>query len=223
MRPKSIGIVGGAGPLAGAYLLERIISCANTEYGCSRDADFPEVVSISYPFSDMLSPEIDEVQVKLELSQCLTRLKMNGASVFAIACNTLHAFLEKDIPDGLIQLPDVVAKMIPQGVVPIILCTSTSVRFHLHKRFFNCKYPELEIQLQVDHLIESILCGRDLASVAERLEKILEQVSAHYFILGCTELSLLSPYLNSSDRIFLDPIELIAKQVLEKSFLKVLQ
>ena len=95
MRPKTIGIIGGAGPLAGALLLERILSLSMSLYGCYRDADFPKVVLISFPLSEMLSADVDEAQLRRELKQCLYQLRAQGASVIAIACNTLHAFLDK--------------------------------------------------------------------------------------------------------------------------------
>ncbi len=63
MKPKSIGIIGGAGPLAGALLLERILILSGSEYGCYKDADFPEVILLSFPFSEMLTPERDVLQI----------------------------------------------------------------------------------------------------------------------------------------------------------------
>ncbi len=50
MKPIPIGIVGGAGPLAGAALLERIFSLSGSLYGCYKDADFPKVLLLSFPF-----------------------------------------------------------------------------------------------------------------------------------------------------------------------------
>jgi aspartate racemase len=67
MKPKSIGIIGGAGPLAGAFLLERVLSISNKTYGCYRDSDFPKIFLISFPFSEMLSPTINTAKLRDEL------------------------------------------------------------------------------------------------------------------------------------------------------------
>ncbi len=80
MKPKCIGIVGGAGPLAGALLLERILSLSSQIYDCYRDADFPKVFLLSFPFSEMLT-ELDRMQLEQEVSECLQELRKNGASV----------------------------------------------------------------------------------------------------------------------------------------------
>ncbi len=210
MKPKTIGIVGGAGPMAGALLFERIISLSSSLYGCSRDADFPKVVLLSFPFSEMLTPDLDVTQVKGELRGCLEQLRSNGADVLAIACNTLHAFLDEDQSD-LIALPDVVE--IPEGEIPLVLCTSTSVRFGLHKRFFECEYPDKQTQKSVDWIIDQILSGVD---VVQELIQLLAGYEARTVVLGCTELSLFSKFLPSS-RI-LDPLEMVAQAVVQRCF-----
>lgn len=96
MTPLTIGIVGGAGPLAGAALFEKLLRTAQIQFGCWKDADFPKIFLINFPFSEMLSGEVDAAQIRRELNSCLTQLRNNGAEVLAIACNTLHAFLDED-------------------------------------------------------------------------------------------------------------------------------
>ncbi len=78
MKPKSIGIIGGAGPQAGAFLLERVLSISSKTYGCYRDSDFPKIFLISFPFSEMLSPILNTAKLRDELSECLSQLRHNG-------------------------------------------------------------------------------------------------------------------------------------------------
>lgn len=220
MKPKSIGIVGGAGPLAGAFLLERVLSLSNKRYGCYRDSDFPKIFLINFPFSEMLSPTINTTKLRDELSTCLNQLRNNGASVLAIACNTLHAFLdEQDELDDLIHLPRVLAKEIPPLEKPLVFCTSTSTQFGLHKRFFPCTYPGLQTQGQVDEIIDQVLRGTDKRIVQERLEKLLQTQTERTVILGCTELSLFTHSLSLPNKLIIDPLEVVANKILEKSFL----
>lgn len=153
MRPKTIGIVGGAGPLAGAYLLERILLLSNRNYGCYRDADFPKVFLLSFPFSEMLGPNVEIGQVQKELKEALETLRKNGADILAIACNTLHAFLEKEEGEDLIHLPRVLAEEGMLSNDPLILCTSISAAFQAHRKFFPCVYPDALTQREVVFLL----------------------------------------------------------------------
>jgi len=220
MKPKSIGIIGGAGPLAGAFLLKRILSLSGEVYGCYRDADFPQVFLISFPFSEMLCPDMDIAKLRKELSGCLEQLRKNGASVLAIACNTLHAFLnEKDELNDLVHLPRTLAEEISLSDTPLVFCTSTSVQFGLHKQFFPCTYPDTQTQQEIDRIIDQILRGADQSVILEKLEKLLQAQTANTVILGCTELSLFSAHLSMPNKQIIDPLEVMANKILQKSFL----
>lgn len=222
MKPLSIGIVGGAGPLAGAKFLDYLFTFSSSLYSCYEDADYPEITLLSFPFSDMLSPQRDEKRIRQELSTCLQRLRLQGASVLAIACNTLHNFLDqKDDATGFVNLPRQLKEAIPQGKVPLVLCTSTSRNLGLHKNYYACTYPSPVTQAQVDRLIMRILQNQDAKNILCDLVELIEAETATTLILGCTELSLYAQELSailSSTKTLLDPLEVTAKKVLEKSF-----
>lgn len=218
MQPRSIGLVGGAGPLAGAFLFKRILELAGREYGCCRDADFPEILLISFPFAEMLSGEVDARKVRDQLRSCLSRLRKNGAAVLAIACNTLHLFLdETEIQSGdLISLPQVVADEARFDEEPLVFCTATSAQFGLHRRFFSCVYPDQQTQREVDCLIDQILRGM---KPTQKLEALLQKQSAGVVLLGCTEFSLVKEGLSlPCGKRIVDPLEILAEKLLEESF-----
>lgn len=219
MAPKCIGIVGGAGPLAGAFLLERLFSLSGQLYGCHKDADFPKVVLISFPFSEMLCPNMDVEKLRQELSGCLKELRQNGASILAIACNTLHAFLNKEEgAEDLVHLPRTLAEKASLYTDPLVLCTSTSVQFGLHKQFFPCVYPDINTQKEVDAIIDYVLKGTEKAVILKKLKQLIETQRQTTIILGCTELSLLSSELFVAGKHIIDPLELVAHKILERSF-----
>lgn len=64
MSPKPIGIIGGAGPMAGVALLKEVLSLSGKLYGCKKDADFPKVIFLNFPFSEMLKQDMDVLQIK---------------------------------------------------------------------------------------------------------------------------------------------------------------
>jgi len=220
MKQKTIGIIGGAGPLAGAALLDRILTRSQYLYGCFKDADFPKVNFISYPFSDMLAESVDEAQIRNELKECLCELRKNGATVIAIACNTLHAFLvDEDKQDDLIQLPQILAEEVADlEELPLVLCTSTSANTKLHKRFFRCVYPEVCIQAELDQLIDLILIGEAKETALQRLILIIRRQKAKVIVLGCTELSLLRDQIPELGKKIIDPLDIAARRMLKIIF-----
>lgn len=214
---KPIGIIGGAGPLAGASLLERVLTCASKTYGCYRNTDFPKILLLSFPFTEMLTPDVDAEQVKNELKEALNEVRKSGACVIAIACNTLHAFLEED-PTDLIHLPKELARAIPKGELPLVLCTTTSVRYGLHRQYFPCIYPNPETQVEIDNIIDRVLMGADEEKIFQELMKILQNQTASTIVLGCTELSLFTKRLSSINKTIIDPLDIVASELLKTSF-----
>jgi len=51
------------------------------------------------------------------------------------------------------------------------------------------------------------------------LLRILQAQEATTVILGCTELSLFTKDLEPCNKIIIDPVEILAKKIVEKSFL----
>lgn len=219
MKPKIIGIVGGAGPLTGVRLLERILILSSRQYGCYRDADYPQVLLNSFPFSDMLTPEKDTMLLKAELSLSLNQLRAQGAEVLAIACNTLHNFLDANQERGdLINLPRILGEELCSEEMSLVLCTNTSRENNMHRQFFECIYPEASVQIKVDEIIDRILQSADSHLIVTDLLALIEQANASTVILGCTELSLFTKELAVSSKKVIDPLEILAQKILEKSF-----
>lgn len=220
MKPKTIGIIGGAGPLAGALLLERVLRLSQTKYGCYRDGDFPKVILLSFPFSEMLTEDADAEKLGSELKGCINDLKKNGSGILAIACNTLHAFLDP-AEEGLISLPRILSdEMVKFDKPPLVLCTSTSKRFNLHKQSFPCSYPNFVLQLQVDRVIDRILKGDEKFAISKELVQIIGAVEESTIVLGCTELSLFADELSILEKRVIDPLEFLAQRITKESFSK---
>jgi aspartate racemase len=218
MRPKSIGVIGGAGPLAGVLLVERLFQCAMTLYGCHKDESFPLLRLCSFPFSDMLSPDLKKERVEAELKTCLEEL-LKTSDVIGIGCHTLHAFLdEKQNIPGLIHLPKLVKEALSLNETPVVFCTSTSLKTALHQKFIPCTFPDKKTQKLIDDLIDAILKKGCLPSLEEELKTLLKSQKGETIILGCTELSLFSKRLFIEDKRIIDPLDLLAKKMIEKSF-----
>ena len=231
-KTQCIGILGGAGPLAGSLLMTKVIQCCQIQYQCSQDDDFPKILLFSYPFSQMLQPNTSSQQedkVHQQLQQALEFLYSSGCSVIAIACNTLHGFLTEAAAhnDRLVHLPELAlrASIQKQCTRVLTLCTSTAVVHQVHQ--VPLVLPSASLQREVDALIQSLLCRSSCIQDRHRLETLITQLvdddpEIGAVLLGCTELSVLNTEfpLELSGQIVIDPLELAAKELCKKYFEK---
>ena len=207
---KKIGIVGGAGPHAGILLCEKIIQVCQKTYGCHKDADFPYMMLLNIPFSDMLDNP-DEERVREELAQALKTLETNGMERVAIACNTLHGFLPKkmgnfEFVDLRSVVPDTDEKM-------LILCTSTARDRGVYAHLKRGTYLDTQQQKELDQLIDRILTGKVDQEESAVLMALIQREKKRAVLLGCTELSLLHarfPLRLSSESV-IDPLQCLAE------------
>lgn len=203
--PK-IGIVGGAGPMAGLLLCQKIIQFCQETYGCRDDADFPYLMLLSYPFADMLAAEQSPAQrniIRKQLDECFETFSSLGITCGAIACNTLHAYLDGEAPFTFVHIMEETSRKLAEKKVErsLVLCSSTSVKSLIHQDYFNCCYPPAEWQERVDDLITTILAGRETVQDVDRLIGEIQTFCASQsmkggepfgIVLGCTEFSVIN-------------------------------
>lgn len=216
-KPK-VGIIGGAGPMAGAMLFEKLIEVAQKNYNCTQDSDFPFTLLLNYPFSDMLTNEKDQASIKTQLEECFSLFRKNNISIVAIACNTLHAFLPPNLKDlKFVHMIEETAYFLRKNNwdKPLVLCTSTSAEAKLHAQYFSCRYPDPKLQSTLDMLIEEITSGTCLSLASKHLDSLLKD---EQMILGCTELSLLNEKAPLKGKKICDPNSLVAEKICELIF-----
>jgi aspartate racemase len=149
----------------------------------------------------------------------LNQLRAQGAEVLAIACNTLHNFLDPDQDrEDLIHLPRMLREELGSEEMPLVFCTTTCSENHVHRVYFECCYPEPSVQLKVDEIIDRILQGAESLQIVADLLALIEQSNASTVILGCTELSLFAKELVGSSKKIIDPLEILAQKIIETSF-----
>ncbi|MFH1831864.1 MAG: aspartate/glutamate racemase family protein [bacterium] len=213
---KKIGIIGGAGPAASALLYKKIIQSCQQNFNCSRDSDFPEIILINYPFSEMLSEKHAQkykFKIQKELQYCFDKLNSYNADITIIACNTLHTFLGK-INIGNLELIDLAQTTLKYATQQklkkiLILGTEQTVQTGLYtNKTLTCAPVNSEQQKIVSVIIDNILTGELKTQDALTLTTIIAQAITNNkaaqpetgqktntrfdgVILGCTELSVL--------------------------------
>ncbi|MEM1283480.1 MAG: aspartate/glutamate racemase family protein [Chlamydiota bacterium] len=222
---NTIGIIGGAGPMAGQLLMKKIITNYQKNYGCVNDYDFPKMILLSYPFSEMLeSTKASEKDNKIsqQLEDSLDFLIENGANKIGIACNTLHGFLDKTCHrNRLVNLIKETKIYLTEQKFSkaLVLCTNTSVQKNVHD-YISISLPNNEEQKLIDYLIRAVLSGAFSLQESQQLKsyifsKTMKDPVIDCVILGCTELSVLYDEfpMEISGIKMIDPLDLLASKI----------
>ena len=220
---KTIGILGGMGPLATADLFTKIISV--TEAGCDND-HVRVLIDSNSAIPDrtgaILRGGPDPVP---EMLSALRHLEACGASCIVMPCNTAHYFLprlqaETDTP--ILNMPVITAcrcaELYP-GKTAAVLATSGTIATGLYSAALSEEgvaylLPDEAHQAELMRLIYDVVkASKPIPPEEENWRQLLQSLrsrGADYFILACTELPILAQTL-SAPGPFVDPTEELAR------------
>ena len=223
---KTIGILGGLDPLATAALYRKIIEQTKAE----RDNDHIRVyidgnAAIPDRTAAILHGGEDPVP---EMLSALRHLEACGADCIIMPCNTAHYFLprlQKETSIPILNMQKITAKVCRErfpGKTAAILATDGTILSGLFDRALDADgvrwlHPAEEEQKTLMPLIYDVIkASKPMEPVRESWERVLDTLrrqGADLFILGCTELPVLSGALRSEGP-FLDPTEELAKEAI---------
>ena len=220
---KTIGILGGMGPLATADLFRKITlltkaSCDNDHIRVYIDsnAQIPDrTAAILHGGKDPLP----------QMRSALHSLEACGASCVIMPCNTAHYFLpqlqaETKLP--FLSMLEATAKACAKfylGKTAAVLATKGTLATGLYEKALEKEgvsfiIPDDAEKDTLMHLIYDVVkASKPLAPEEETWKALLEGLrrkGADYFILGCTELPIVADTL-SEDGPFIDPTAELAK------------
>ena len=220
---KTIGILGGMGPLATADLYRKIIEHTRAD----RDSEHIRVyidgnAAIPDRTAAILHGGEDPVP---EMLSALRHLEACGADCIIMPCNTAHYFLPRLREQTALPILDMqritaaVCRERFPGKTAAILATDGTVQSGLYDRALDAEgvrwiHPGEYEQKSLMHLIYDVVkASRPMEPEKERWDAILDTLrgqGADLFILGCTELPVLAGVL-PSEGPFLDPTDELAK------------
>ena len=220
---KSIGILGGMGPLATADLFRKIVLM--TKASC--DNDHIRIFIDNNPaIADRTAAILSGGESPLpEMISALRNLEACGASCIVMPCNTAHYFLpelQKLARVPFISMLAATARPCAaqhRGRTAAILATKGTLRTGLYSQALaregvRCMVPTSAEQDVLMHLIYDVVkAARPLAPEQETWQTLLQGLRARgadYFILGCTELPIVAQELPSCES-FVDPTAELAK------------
>ena len=220
---KTIGILGGMGPLATADLFRKIVTM--TKAGCDNDhirIYIDDNASIPDRTAAILSGGKDPTPI---MADSLKKLEGCGADCIIMPCNTAHYFLPRlqamtEVPflSMLEATAKTCAKTFP-GKTAAILATKGTLATGLYEEALKAQGVAYLVPNagEQDALMRVIYEGvkADAAPEAYRadMEGVMETLAARgadYFILGCTELPVAADLLGLTQPM-IDPTTELAK------------
>lgn len=219
---KTVGILGGMGPLASVDLFDKITRITQAE----RDREHLHVVVESNPLiPDRIGAILSGTESPVpEMVRSALRLEAAGCDLMVMACNTAHYFyddVKKFVHIPFLHMPnETVAELKRQKVgCAGVLGTTALIQAKVYNRPFEeaglaLRYPEQPVQEHLMHLIfDGVKAGRtdiDLGPLPDMLRQMQAQ-GVEVFVLACTELPFLFARPELAEFKVLDPTLVLAK------------
>ena len=200
---KTLGVIGGLGPLPTAYLAEMLALYSDVD----KDQDHINLLIHSYPSTPDRTQFILGHSDQSPLPQILkTGIKLCelGVDLLAIPCVTSHYFYDtmaRQFSVPLVNMLEETAECIREQGVDCagIMATSGTVEMGLFQRALEDKgirwaVPESDWQQKVMYLIyDCVKAGKPIdTKVFDQVFEHLRSKGAKRVILGCTELSAIN-------------------------------
>lgn len=228
---KTVGILGGMGPLASANLYHKIVKIAQEMYHAEQDTDFPPMIIYNLPLigfdeAGFKNPTL----VKGQLIAGVKKLERAGSDFIIIACNTVHHFyqeMQDAIKIPIISIIEETVKTADKKELKVIglLSSESTNKLKIYQKvldYYAIKTLSVTDKQQklLNEIILHVMSGTQGEADKECLKAIIHDIcqqGAQGIILGCTELPLAISQ-NDIDVALLNSTEIIAKSALEYAF-----
>lgn len=229
MTEKTLGILGGVGPLATVYFADLIVKL--TPARCDQDhirtivSNNPKIPDRTDYILDRTKP--DPLPVMVSDAKMLEGL---GCDYIAIPCNTAHFFfdeIQKNISVELINIVEETVKFAVQNVDGLkklgILATSGTLHSKVYETVCSrfgvaCEIPDDDEINSLMHIIyDQVKAGKE--SDHKELFKIIDSMKSRgceAVVLGCTELSAIYYELKTERCDIVDSMTALAKACVKK-------
>src|SRR3989339_1084335 len=202
---KTIGILGGMGPVASANMYNKIICQAQKQFGAVQDIDYPPIILYSIALEGFNETGIkDFIKVEKQLVAGVKSLEDCGAEIIVIACNTVHYFYNQMQAACSVPIVNMVAETAkyvsesPYKKIGLISSETTNAK-DIYGEAFK-QYPDKQIiklpvkeQKLINEIIISVMSSSNPDKIKINSLQILEKLKslgAEAVLIGCTELSV---------------------------------
>lgn len=223
---KTIGILGGMGPIATADFYRKIVLYTKAE----RDQDHIHVIVDSNPkIPDRTDHIVGDGENPLnEMIRSAHTLERAGADFLVMPCNTAHYFFDElskmvDIPFlNMIELTvNYIEKTYGYNTTVGLLATDGTNKTGIYDEYFgksriNLVKPEETQKFVMEFIYEGIKKGNYTIGTDGFFKAVneLKKKGAELFILGCSELSSAKDIYKFEGN-FVNPLDILAKKSIE--------
>jgi len=219
---KSIGIIGGLGPLATVKFMEML----NEKI---EDNNEIEIVVINDPTTpDRTSYILDNNKdnPSKNIIQMVKKLESNNVNLIVMPCNTASYFYKEIINSTNIPFINIVEEtskyIVSKNIKKVgLLATEGTIKSGIYnemlqKENIECLIPnDIEQKIISSIIYDGIKSGKDIdLEKFYDVSKNLISSGAELIILGCTELSVLKKQKSINNPIFIDAMEILAESTI---------
>ena len=221
---KTVGIMGGMGPMATADLINNIISRTYAE----KDSDHVHLlIDCDGSVPDRTAAILQGGESPIaHLCTMAKKLEYMGADIIAISCNTSHYFYEQiceavNVP--VINMIDETARSVARAGAKkvLLLATDGTVKMGLYDKYFSrygieTEYMTAEGQREVMKLIYDCVKAGHYVFDTELFCRHLREAGAGEMpvILGCTELPIAFRHFGIDTFETYDPTIILARAII---------
>ena len=232
MKNKTVGVLGGLGPMASVYFYEMVVNMTDAK----TDQEHVDMIITNRATTPdrtaFIVGESDEDPSKVLIDDA-KKLENYGVDFIAMTCNTAHYFYNKIANSINIPMLNIVEETIKHAKATNhkklgILATTGNIKTNLYQDM--CEKYEIEYmildenrQSQVmDIIYNDIKSGKSAdMNKFNKLVNHLKENECDGIVLGCTELSILKNDNNLGNDLYIDSLEVLARQTIIKSNRKV--
>ena len=214
---QSVGVIGGVGPMATVYYMQRVIEM--TKADCDQDhinmlvmndCDIPDRTA----FITEKSPD-NPLPVMVEDAK---RLEHAGCDFVVIPCNTAHYFYDELQHAVDIPVVNIVSETIRYAKEMTKDLTGTYQKY-AQEAGLDAVILNDDDQAKLMHIIyDCVKAGKPVPRADfDEVANALRAQGAQVLILGCTELSVLKRDLPITEEDVLDSIDVLASETVRRS------
>lgn len=224
---KSVGVIGGLGPMATVYFLEYVINLTDAQ----KDQEHINMVITNHATTKDRTEYIvgkSKDSPAKTLIEDAKKLEASGVDFIVITCNTAHYFydeIQKSINIPIVNILEETVDYVKSNNFKKvgILATDGTINSKIYQNVCekeNVEYLILDSRNQniiMDIIYNEIKCGKN--ANMDKFNSIIDYTKKNgcdCVILGCTELSILKNDNNLIGKFYIDSLDILARKTIEK-------
>ena len=212
MKNKTVGVLGGLGPMASVYFYEMVVNMTDAKI----DQEHVDMIITNRATTPdrtaFIVGESDEDPSKVLIDDA-KKLENYGVDFIAMTCNTAHYFYNKIANSINIPMLNIVEETIKHA-------KATNLYQDMCEKY-EIEYMILDENRQsqvMDIIYNDIKSGKSAdMNKFNSIVEYLKENNCDGVILGCTELSILKNDNNLDGHFYIDSLEMLARETIIKS------